>query len=163
MRRLGALAAVCCGCAGAGGEGHDAVPESRDVFVTDAGAAGDPGYDYVARRPLGVVAVAEARGLDPAIARAAADRLADALDVCATAEGRKGTLASGAARLVMQIDGEGRVVRPPSVRVDPGPGVMQNAVVCLVAPAMALVFPASDAGARGIALEALWGTVIPRR
>jgi len=141
------------------------VPESRDVVVTSAGPAGsaggpagDQGYDYVARRPLAVVALAEARGLDPVVARAAIDRLADALDTCATEEGRKGTLVNGAARVVAQIDGDGRVAGT-SVRIDPGTGVAQNAVVCLVAPAKMLAFPPSDAGARGIAIEALWGHV----
>jgi hypothetical protein len=116
------------------------------------------GYDYVARRPLAVVALAEARGVDPAVARAAIDRLADALDTCATEEGRKGTLASGAARVVAQISPEG-VVQQTSLRVDPGSGVLQNAVLCLVAPTKMLVFPPVDAGARGLAIEALWGHV----
>lgn len=146
-------------CAGAGGEGRDTVPESRDVVVnTPQPQANDQGYDYVARRPLAVVALAEARGIDPAIARAAVDRLADALDACATEEGRKGTLAQGAARVVAQIDGDGRVAGA-SLRVDPGPGVAQNAVVCLVAPTKMLVFPPADGGARGMAIEALWGRI----
>lgn len=148
-------------CACAGGEGHDAVPESHDVVVTNAGPAGEQGYDYVARRPLAVVALAEARGLDPVVARAAIDHLADALDTCATEEGRKGTLVNGAARVVAQIDGDGRVAGT-SVRIDPGLGVAQNAVVCLVAPTKMLAFPAADAGARGIAIEAIWGHVQAR-
>jgi len=149
-------------CAGAGGEGHDAVPESHDVVVIDAGAGGgDQGYEYVARRPLAVVALAEARGLEADVARGAIEHLADALDTCATEEGRKGTLVSGAARLVVQIDGDGRVAGA-SVRIDPGAGVAQNAVICLVAPAKMLAFPPSDAGARGFAIEALWGSVTRR-
>lgn len=134
------------------------MPESRDVVVTNPGPAGEQGYDYVARRPLAVVALAEARGLDPAVARAAIDRLADALDTCATEEGRRGALVSGAARVVAQIDGEGRVAGT-TVRLEPGQGIAENAVVCLVAPAKMLVFPAADGGARGIAVEALWGHV----
>ncbi len=163
MRGAPGLAGVLWLCACAGGEGRDTVPESHDVVVTagSAGAggrAGDQGYDYVARRPLAVVALAEARGLDPVVARAAIDRLADALDTCATEEGHKGTLVNGAARVVAQIDGDGRVAGT-SVRFDPGAGVAQNAVVCLVAPAKMLAFPPADAGARGIAIEALWGHV----
>jgi hypothetical protein len=150
--------ACSCGGGGTGGEGHDSVPESRDVVVNAPARAGDQGYDYVARRPLAVVALAEARGLDPEVARAAVNHLADALDACATEEGRKGTLAAGAARLVAQIDGDGRVAGA-SLRVDPGAGVAQNAVVCLVAPAKMLLFPPADAGARGMAIEALWGSV----
>ncbi len=162
MRRvLCGLAMLLPCCAGAGGDTHDTIPESHDVVVTNPGPAGEQGYDYVARRPLAVVALAEARGLDPVIARAAIDRLADALDSCATDEGRKGTLVNGAARIVMQIDGDGRV-SGTNLRIDPGSGVAQNAVVCLVAPAKMLAFPPADAGMRGIAIEALWGQVTKR-
>jgi hypothetical protein len=159
-RRSIAIAALATAlaCGGAGGEGRDSVPESRDVVVNAAPGGGDQGYDYVARRPLAVVALAEARGIDPDVARAAVNRLADSLDACATEEGRRGTLAPGAARVVAQIDGDGRVAGT-SLRVDPGAGVAQNAVVCLVAPTKMLVFPPADAGARGMAIEALWGRV----
>jgi hypothetical protein len=163
---LGILAALfssaSSSCAGAGGEGHDVVPESRDVRVMDAGAPAGQQYDYIAKRPLAVVALAEARGVDPLVARAAIDRLADALDTCATAEGRKGTLADGAARVVAQIDADG-TISGTSLRVDPGAGVTENAVVCLVAPLRMLSFPPVDGGARGVAIEALWGHVIPQR
>ena len=165
MRALCLACLASLACAGAGGEGHDAVPESRDVRVMDAGAAsGGPGYDYVVKRPLAVVALAEARGIDPVVAHAAIDRLADALDTCMTDEGRKGTLADGAARVVAQIDPDGAVVGT-SLKVDPGAGVAQNAVLCLVAPIRMLSFPPVDAGAvtRGMAIEALWGRVIPQR
>jgi hypothetical protein len=164
--RAGAVAQVLLllatvSCAGGAGEGDpDTHPSWREVRVTDPGA-GDPGaqgYEYVARRPLAVVALAEARGLDARAARAAIDRLADALDTCATEEGRKGTLASGAARVVAQIADDGTVAQT-SLRVDPGEGVLQNAVLCLVAPAKMLSFGPADAGARGIAIEALWGKV----
>jgi hypothetical protein len=128
----------------------------------DAGATGSQQYDYIAKRPLAVVALAEARGIDPLVARAAIDRLADALDTCATAEGRKGALADGAARVVAQIDADGSIAGT-SLRVDPGAGVTENAVVCLVAPLRMLTFPAVDGGARGLAIEALWGHVIPQR
>ncbi len=157
----GLFVSCLAACAGGPGEAHDAVPESRDVVVNNPGPAGELGYDYVARRPLAVVALAEARGLDPVVARAAIDRLADALDTCATEEGRRGTLVNGAARVVAQIDGDGRV-SGTSVRIDPGAGVAPNAVVCLVAPAKMLAFPPADAGARGIAIEALWGHVQAR-
>ena len=148
-------------CAGGAGEGDpEAHPGWREVRVTDPAPTGPggQGYEYVARRPLAVVALAEARGVDPLAARAAIDRLADALDTCATEEGRKGTLASGAARLVAQIADDGSVAQT-SLRVDPGAGVLQNAVVCLVAPAKMLSFGQTDAGARGIAIEAIWGKV----
>jgi hypothetical protein len=166
---VSSLLAALPSCAGSGGEGHDVVPESRDVQVrgTVAGAEGSAGgasqgYDYVARRPLAVVALAEARGLDSAVARAAVDRLADALDACVTEEGRKGTLSRGAARVIAPIDTNGAVTGT-SLRIDPGAGVAANAVVCLVAPLRMMSFPPADAGSRGIAVEALWGALIPAK
>jgi hypothetical protein len=164
LRIFALLAFASVACAGAAGEGgHDVVPEWKDVRVTEgAGAdAGGPGYEHVARRPLAVVALAEARGVDERVARAAIERLADALDTCATSEGSRGTLVNGAARIIAQIAPDGTVAET-SLRVDPGAGVLQNAVLCLVAPVKMLAFPPSDAGARGIAIEALWGNVGPR-
>ena len=157
----GVLAAATLSCAGSAGEGRDVVPESRDVRVLDAGAAGNAqGYDYVAKRPLAVVALAEARGIDAVEAHAAIDRLADALDTCATDEGRRGSLKDGAARVVAQVDPSGAIAGT-SLRVDPGAGAASSAIVCLVAPLRMLAFGPSDAGARGLAIEALWGRVLP--
>jgi hypothetical protein len=119
---------------------------------------GDRGYEYVAHRLLGVVALAEARGLDPALARAAIDHLADRLDACVTEERRKGNAAEGAARVVVHIDASGNVV-PTTVRVDPGAGSAASAVLCLVAPLKVLTFPPAETDARGMAIEALWGRV----
>jgi hypothetical protein len=133
------------------------VPESHDVRVLDAGAQNARGYEYVARRPLALVALAEARGIAPDVAHQAVERLADALDACATDEERKGIHVRGAARIVAPIDASG-AVGAPSVRVDPGGGVAESAVLCLVAPARLLAFPPVEAGARGIAIEALWGS-----
>jgi len=153
---------LCLGsCAGSG---RDVVPESRDVRVVGESATPESaqGYEYVARRPLALVALAEARGISPALAREAIDRLADALDACATDQGRKGSPVNGAARMVAPIEASGNV-GTPSVRVDPSAGVAESAVMCLVAPARLLAFPPADAGARGIAVEALWGRLIPAR
>lgn len=138
------------------------VPESHDVRVIDANAESTGGYEYVARRPLALVALAEARGIDPALARQAIDHLADALDACATEQGRKGIPIDGAARLVAPIEPSGGV-GSPNLRVDPGAGVAESAIVCLVAPARLLMFPPVDAGVRGIAIEALWGRLVPQR
>ena len=146
----------------AGGSGRDAIPQSHDVRVLDGGAAAaasPQGYEYVARRPLAMVALAEARGISPEVAREAVDRLADALDACATEQGMHGAKAEGAARVVAAIEPEGSV-GPPTVRVDPGEGVARSAIVCFVAPFRLLTFPPVDAGARGIAVEALWGTLV---
>ena len=164
--RAVAVGAVCLagGLEGCGASGRDVVPESRDVVVSGAPAAGaagggsGEGYEYVARRPLAVVALAEARGLDAAVSRAAIERLADRLDACATDQGRRGSLVAGAARVVAEIDGDGSV-SGVTVRVDPGPGIAANAVLCFVAPAKQLTFPPADAGTRGIAIEAIWGRV----
>ena len=160
MRPAAVVAAVALvACASAGGGGRDVVPESHDVQVTDAGpAASTQGYDYYAKRPLGTVALAEARGIDQDVARAAIDRVADALDACAAEQGRRGALTNGAARVVAQIDERG-LVAGTNVKIDPGPGVVTTAVACFVAPIKMLVFPPTDAGAvqRGIAVEAIWG------
>jgi hypothetical protein len=150
------LAMVSCGAAG--DRARDVVPESRDTFV-DAGAAqppGDTGYEYIARRPLAVVALAEARGIAPEVARALVNRLADALDACVTEQGRSGAPTQGAARVIAQVAPSG-AVQAASVRVDPTPGTAQTALLCLVSPANAISLSASDAGARGLAIEALWG------
>ena len=153
------VAVTACACASAGGGGRDVVPESHDVQVADAGPAPtSQGYDYVAKRPLAIVGLAEARGIDPEVARAAIDRVADALDACAKAQGQRGTLTNGAARVVAQIDERG-IVSGTNVKIDPGPGGVTTAVACFVAPMKMLVFPPTDAGVtpRGIAVEALWG------
>jgi hypothetical protein len=167
QRGVAALGLVACGaCAAVGGDGHDVGPPSptwHDVRVAESPRdAGAQGYEYVAKRPLGVVALAEARGIDPDVAKAVVDRLADALDTCATEQGRKGALVNGAARVAVQIDDSGNITGT-NVRVDPGAGVAENAVLCFVAPVKMLTFPPADAGARGFAVEALWGALIPTR
>lgn len=150
------LVAVACG----GGAGRDVVPETHDTHGQDGPAQDLQGYEYVARRPLALVALAEARGVAPAIAHSAVDQLADALDTCVTLRSRSGGHVDGAARIVAAIDDNGSVGLP-NVRIDPGAGVAESAVVCLVAPVRLLTFPAADAGARGIAIEALWGRIVP--
>ena len=148
----------------AGGPARDSIPQSRDVRVLDAGLSSPPssqGYEYVAKRPLAMVALAEARGISPEVAREAIDRIADALDACATDQQRQGAAAEGAARVVAAVEPDGSV-GPPTVRVDPGEGVARSAIVCFVAPVRLLRFPPVDAGARGIAVEALWGTLVAR-
>jgi hypothetical protein len=157
--RLAGMLLLSC----AAGGGRDVVPESHDVRVADGGVAAQAalGYEYVARRPLALVALAEARGISPELARQAIDRLADALDACATDQGRKGPRVEGAARVVAPIEQSG-TVGVPSVRIDPGAGVAESAVVCLVAPVRLLTFPPIDGGARGLAIEALWGRIVAR-
>jgi hypothetical protein len=47
------------------------------------------------------------------------------------------------------------------VRIDPGAGIAESAVLCLVAPARLMTFSPVDGGVRGMAIEALWGRAIP--
>jgi hypothetical protein len=103
-----------------------------------------------------VVALAEARGIEDAIARAAVDRLADVLDPCVAGQAQSGATPDGAARVIAQIDAKGAVVNA-SLRVDPKTGVAATAVLCLLSPAKSLTFPPAPGGDRGIAIEALWG------
>ncbi len=146
---------VLLGCGG----GSDVIPASKDVIAsTPAPAQGAQGYEYVARRPLAVVALAEARGLESVTARAAVERLADRLDACITEASRNGGPVEGAARVIAQIDATGAVAAT-QVRIDPGSGGASNAVVCLVAPMKLLTFPPATADGRGIAIEAIWGRV----
>jgi hypothetical protein len=64
--------------------------------------------------------------------------------------------------VAVQIDDSGNIAGS-SVKIDPGPGVAENAALCFVAPVKMLTFPPTDAGARGFAVEAIWGRVIPGR
>jgi hypothetical protein len=130
----------------------------RDVLGADGGA--DPAraaYDYVAKRPHGVVALAEARRLSDAEARQIVDHLADALDGCARDLEQRGTLVEGAARVIM-IAGPRGNVEGFKVTLTPGNEVAANALLCVVAPARAVLFPPpSAAGAPAMAIEITWG------
>jgi len=142
------------------------VAPSNDVIV-DGGppARAAEGYEYVARRPLAVVALAEARGLSAPDVRAVVDHLADGLDACATEQGAKagGAPPQGAARVVAEVGRDGGV-SGVSLRIDPGSAAPALALLCLVAPIKLLSFPLApdDAGGnRGLAIEALWGPTSP--
>ncbi len=159
--RYWALVLSLCGC---GGGGRDISTESRDVRGVephDAPAADSKdGYEYVARRPLGTVALAEGRGLSKEISRAATDRVADAMQRCAADLAGKGKWVRGAGRVVAWI-GAGGNLSGLQVKIAPGADVAANAILCFIAPIKSLTFPPADtdAGAvqRGIALEAAWG------
>lgn len=143
------------------GNGRDVVPESRDVHTpVDVPSTTKPqtsdAYEYVARRPLGTVALAEGRGLSPELSSGAIDRLADMLQSCAGELQRQGKLVSGAVRVIAQIGPDGLVT---GVNVKVAPGATANALLCVIAPVKLLTFPPSsaDAGAlRGMAIEAAW-------
>jgi hypothetical protein len=137
------------------GAARDVVPETHDVRATEPERPA--GYEYVARRPLGAVAVAESRGLSKEVVKDVTDRLADALDLCANRLALEGRLVSAAARVAAHID---RAGTPENVALTltPGAGPTANALLCFVSPFKLVRFPAADGPAdRGIALEATWG------
>ena len=68
---------------------------------------------------------------------------------------RHGAARRGASRRRSRDDG---AIGGVSLRIDPGGGTPAVALLCLVAPIKLLSFPPADAGARGLAVEALWGT-----
>ncbi len=162
---LAPLVTAACFTCGCPGPSRDVVPESRDV----RGAAGDGGlalapdaYQYVAKRRRGLVALAEARGLGDADARAAIDHLADELDACAARLAAEGKLAEdGAGRVVAAIGPDGAIAGL-NVKAGPGAQTAANLLVCVVSPLKLVAFPpapaGADAGARGLALEAVWGS-----
>ncbi len=166
---LGAAAAlhVTAGLSTCAGPSRDVVPDTHELRVgpgVDAGAAAPPpeGYVYVAKRPHGLVALAEARGLDDGAARSVIDHLADELEGCATRLLAEGRLAKdGAGRVVAAIAADGSIAGL-NVKAAPGPQTTANLLMCVVSPLKLVTFPpdAADAGARprGVAIEATWGT-----
>jgi hypothetical protein len=133
---------------------RDVVPESRDVRVLPDAGPGDA-YVYVARRPHGAVALAEARHIPDEEARRIVEHLADELDRCATALTARGLLVEGAARIVAVAGPTGTPAL--SVRLAPGDAVAQNALLCLIAPVRALTLPPPNETTPGLAIEATWG------
>jgi hypothetical protein len=170
---IGAPAAIflhCFSCGGAGADGsRDGSLAWREVRVTDPAAARSTppnnervGYEYVARRRSAVVALAEARGIEAGSARRAIERLADAVDACTSLSARGDRGVAGAARVVVQVGADGTVDQA-SLRVDPqagATGALETAAFCLLAPIKSLVLPPTDAGTRGMAIEALWGVSV---
>jgi hypothetical protein len=154
-----AFVASCLSC----GSGRDVVPVSKDIRGTGNPVGVDApkpvdGYEYVARRKLGTVALAEARGLPQDVAGRAVDALADRLQACAADLEKSGKLVRGATRVVAAIDASGSV-NGLNVKVSQGKAAAANAILCVISPLRALNFPAVDGdagGARGIAIEAAW-------
>jgi hypothetical protein len=150
-----ALSALLAGCAGSA---RDIVPESHDVHGAQGVDAGAGGYEYIAKRPLGVVAVAESRGLPRDVVVRIVEGLANSLDLCATHLAAEGRLVPAAARVAAHIARDGS---PESLALTltPGPGPTANALLCFVSPFKLVRFPAADVdpASRGIALEASWG------
>ncbi len=150
MIRPAAVLLVLAACSSS--SPRDVVPESRDVRVVPDGGPAEDTYVYVARRPHGVVALAEARQMKDDEARAIVDRVADELERCALGLEAQHLLAPGAARVVAVAGQNG--VPALNLKLAPGDTVAQNALLCLAAPVRALTFPRAGSG---LALEATWG------
>ena len=167
------VAAALAGIAGlslstCAGPSRDVVPETHTVTVRpgeDSGVAvtAKDTYEYVAKRPHGLIALAEGRGLDPAASRAVIDHLADELETCAKRLLAEGHLAKdGAGRVVATIAADGTIAGL-NANAAPGQDTTANLLVCVVSPLKLVTFPPEgDAGpgarARGIAIEAAWGS-----
>jgi hypothetical protein len=115
----------------------------------DAGPSNEA-YAYVARRPHGVIALAEARQMSDDEARAIIDKLAGDLESCAARLEAEHALVEGAARIVAVAQPSGRPGL--NVKLAPGADVAQNALLCLVAPIRALPLTKG-----GLAIEYTWG------
>lgn len=137
---------------------RDVAGENRPVRVAPEHAdAGAPeAYAYVARRPHGVVALAEARNMTDEDAREIVERLATELEACASRLEGERSLVDGAARIVAVVQPDG--IPALKVVVEPGGAIAQNALMCLVAPVRAITFPkGAGKGPPGMAIEATWG------
>ncbi len=159
-----ALVTLLPACPNESASNTNAPENAGDIHVTNK-RAGDPatagGSEYGSARPLAIVALAEARNVPADLAHAAIDRLADRLDVCATEQGTRGKLGSGAARVVAILGKDG-TVSTTKLDLDADDGGASTAILCFVAPLKELAFPptASDAQ-RGLAIEAMWGSNVP--
>jgi hypothetical protein len=150
--------AILFSCVLACGGGRDVVPETHDVRTDQKpNTAAQDGYDYVARRPMGTVGLAEARGIPADVAARAVDHVADALDACEHDLRNQNRFVAGAIRIVAIVDDRG-AVEGVNVKLSDDKGAAANAILCVVAPVRLLTFPPNDgdAGARGIAIEASW-------
>lgn len=135
---------------------RDVVPESRDVNIAHPDAGDTDAYVHVARRPHGIVGLAEARYMKDEDARAIVERLANELERCAAALEAKRLLVEGAVRIAAVAGPEGTPAL--NVRLAPGDAVAQNALVCIIAPFRAMMLPPPNAqGSPGLAIEATWG------
>lgn len=150
MRRIALAVVLVVACSPSGPK--DVAGENKDVRVQPSADAGTPSdaYAYVARRPHGVVALAEARQMSDDEAHAIIDKLASDLESCATRLESERTLVEGAARIIAVAQPSG----PPAlnVKLAPGGDVAQNALMCLVAPIRSLPITKG-----ALAIEYTWG------
>ena len=119
-------------------------------------------YEYVAKTKHGVIALAESRGLPKDAAQKQMDRLAESFEKCLANLETKAPLKQGAVRIIVPIDEGGLPIEPQVSKIsDASPETRVTTLVCVIAPAKMTVFPppgpiSSDAGTRGLAIEATW-------
>ncbi len=152
------LPLLALGCPGKPADVAIAPPSPSGGVVRDPPDDGKThdGYVYIAYKPYVTIALAEARGITDAEGIAMVDRLSADFSGCAARLKAEGQLVEGAGRLVM-IAGPRGVPEGFNVRLAPGDAVARTALMCLIAPAKALVFPSADASQSGLAIEATWG------
>jgi hypothetical protein len=158
--RRGATLACVLLAASCGGGTRDVVPETHDVRAGDPAARANgkqDAYAFVARRPMGSVALSSEHGLGLEIASGAVAHLADSMDACATGLARSGKLVDGAVRVSASV-APGGAVTVARVTVAPGDAVAANALLCVLAPLKMITFAPGDANAdRALAIDATWG------
>lgn len=151
--------AAFCALAIACGAPRDTVEigrSTKDGPPKPVGDAGPPGYEYVVRRSLGTVGLAERDGLEPAEAHALVDLVASDLDRCLGEFLEQGHLARGAARVEANVDENGGLTNV-DIRVSPGEDATKNAVLCVITPVRKFAFTSSKAHKpRRAAIEAVW-------
>lgn len=152
MRSAAVLLVVACSP-----NGPRDVADPRAKETTQV-APPSEGYEYVVKKPHGVIALAESRGVPKESARAAMDRLANDFEACLAELAKRGQGRQGAARVVLPLDVGGAPLQP-LVKVSEGSDATATTILCVVAPAKMLAFPVptpTEAGAPGLAIEASW-------
>jgi hypothetical protein len=169
VRSLGSVLVALCLWGAACGTGRDLVPETHDVRGASVDLASPDaqdrgGYEYVAKRALCIVGLAEARGIEREVTTRTIDTLADSLEACAENLSGGGKLVDGAARIAAEVSAGG-VPSGLALKVSPGGAVAANAILCFIAPFKLTSFPAvgPDAPPRGLAIEAAWGPHVQGR
>jgi len=151
--RLLVIAILSCAPSGP----RDVTEHTHDT----TGQHGQEGYEYVVKKPHGVVALAESRGISKDAAKDAIDRLAASFDNCLAKLEKQAPLKQGAARIIVPVDDVGLVSEPLVKLSDTTPDTKVTTLLCLVAPLKMLTFPppgpgSPEAGTRGMAVEATW-------
>ena len=149
------LLLVVLGCAPSGP--RDVTEHTHDT----TGQHGQDGYEYVVKKPHGVIALAESRGVSKDGAKHAVDRLAESFEACLGDLEKKAPLKPGAARIIVPVDDGGLVGEPLLKLSDTSGDTKVTTLICLVAPVKLMTFPppgpaSPKAGTRGMAIEATW-------